>query len=189
MLIPRWVRFVHFLLKVLNGTKTHVWMRWAQALAADELVDDGHGGNGWIFTVPLCISFSSPTARLAFPLTPPVTCMWFLLPTFSLFCFLFCSLLPWTGHSPNKAKQRMIIHKNVVEYIGRLDTEKVRHPAEMSSPPKAGFPSAFVSVAGFNVQWVHILFHRALPPCQEKCLVVNKHQTRACKCWLPPGRF
>lgn len=68
-----------------------------------------------------------------------------------------------------------------MEYSGCPYTEKVRHPAEMSSPP---FPLAFVSMAGFSIQRVHILFHRALPPCQEKCLVVNKHQTRARKCWL-----
>ena len=75
----------------------NVCIRWVQALT-DELVDDGHGGNGQVFTVPLCISLSSPSADLAFPLTSPLTSLWFLLPTFSLFCFLLCSLLsPWLG--------------------------------------------------------------------------------------------
>lgn len=107
---------------------------------------------------------------------------------FLSFCFIFCAPLPSTGHSPNKPWQRIIIHKYVVEHSGCSNTEKVRHPAKTSSPPNAGFPLAFISMAGFIIQWVHILFHRALPPCQEKCLVVNKHQTRACKCWLLPER-
>lgn len=74
----------------------------------------------------------------------------------------------------------------LVEYSGRFNIEKVRRcpPAEMSSPQHAGFPSAIVPAAGFSVQWVHMLFHRAFPSCQEKCLEANKHQTCACKCWL-----
>lgn len=81
-----------------------------------------------------------------------------------------------------KAWQRIIMCKNIVEYSGSSNIEKVRRPAEMSSPQSVRFPLAFVSVGGFSVHWVHTVFHRVLQPCQEKCLVVNKHQTRACKC-------
>lgn len=165
-------------------TKTEVWgcMRWVQA-SPDEPAGDGHGGNGWIFTLPLRVS-PLPLPLLFSPFLSPLC--GYLSWHFLSFCFIFCSPLPSTGHSPNKAWQRIIIHKYVVEHSGCSNTEKVRHPAKMSSPPNAGFPLAFISMAGFIIQWVHTLFHRALPPCQEKCLVVNKHQTRACKCWLLP---
>ena len=132
------------LLKVLHETET-----WEQEECPDELVDDGRVGNGWIFSVPLCSSLYRPSAPLAFPLTSPLTSLWFLLHTFSLFRSPLLS--PRLGHSPNKPSQKMIIHKNVVEDIGRPDPEKVRHPAEMSSTLNAWFRLAFLSVTGcFN---------------------------------------
>lgn len=129
--------------------------------------DDGQGGKEGGFShflfaspIPLPLLFSPFLLHLLSPL-----CGWFswhFLPS-ALYSVL---LSPWLGRVQIKPN-RGVLSLNVVEYSGRPNTEKVRHPAEMTSPPLP-----FVSMASFSAQWVPILFHRALPPCQEKCLVV-----------------
>lgn len=152
------------------------------------MVDDGHGGNGWIFrTSSLHLPFLSVCSshlsshifsHLAVLSSPDI---------FRSYALYSAFLAPRRGAVQMKPNRGSLSTYNAVEYSGHTITEKVRHPAEMSSPPNAGFSLVFVLMVGFSIQWVHIWFHRALPLCQEKCLVVNKHQTRACKCWRPPA--
>lgn len=60
-------------------------------------------------------------------------------------------------------------------------------PCGDTIPTDAGFPVEMITVVQW-FQWVHTLFRWARLLCQEKCLVDNKHQTRACKCRPPPER-
>lgn len=73
-----------------------------------------------------------------------------------------------------------------MEYIGCPKSEG-ETPCGDEFLTNAGFPWEYIILVHW-FQWVHTLFRRARLLCQEKCLVVNKHQTRACKCWLPPER-
>lgn len=66
-------------------------------------------------------------------------------------------------------------------------TVKVSPPVETSSQQMQDFHWNIAQwLNGFSGSMRYFAGPRLL--CQEKCLVVNKHQTRACKCCLLPER-
>lgn len=102
-----------------------------------------------------------------------------------IFCFKFCSHLLTEDMDQIKSNTGLLSTIMLWITVAGPNTENVRQPTHMSSPINAGFPLVYISSAQW-FQWVHTVFYKALPPCQEKCPVVNKHRTRACKCWLLP---
>lgn len=76
----------------------------------------------------------------------------------------------------NKGEQRIIIHKNVVEFTGCPNTEKVRHPDDMSSSTNAGFLLAYITVVQW-FHWVHTEFNRTFHTAKKntRWLINTRH--------------